>query len=335
MLHTSPRRRDAFTLIELLVVIAIIAVLIGLLLPAVQKVREAAARASCTNNLKQIGLAMHKFHDDIGHFPVGEYNDDNGQWGWMCYILPNVEQANLWAQLTNSGDSNRIYVPQGFGGLSNDQVGGNIDNIHGVNGTYPVGRCDTNLTVGGGCASTVIKTYICPSSPLPLQRAGFGASSYVGNMGNCTLWGATTFGCGGIYGDKNNGILRYSNNNTDTWVTKIADITDGTSNTAMCGEIGATTNVGPNNTGNPQNPIWAGGSQNSCNGTGNLPGVLRIMDVAYPLNGPNDQSFGSWHSGGANFLYCDGSVHFLSNGVNTTVYSAIGSRNGGETVSLP
>jgi len=335
MFRTSPRRRDGFTLIELLVVIAIIAVLIGLLLPAVQKVREAAARSSCTNNLKQIGLAMHKFHDDIGHFPIGEYNDDNGQWGWMVYILPNVEQQNLYAALTNPSDSNRVYIPANFGGGANDQIGTTIDNIHNVNATYPVGRCDTNLTVGGGAASTVIKTYLCPSSPLPNQRAGFGASSYVGNMGNTTLWGSTTFGCGVVYGDRNNGVLRFSNNNTDTWVTRIADITDGTSNTVMAGEIGTTPSVSPNTTSNPQNPVWAGGTGGGCNGTSTLPGVLRIMDPAYPLNGNFDQSFGSYHSGGANFLLCDGSVRFLSNGVNPTVYSAMGSRNGGEAFSMP
>ena len=136
---TLPRRRSGFTLIELLVVIAIIAVLIGLLLPAIQKVREAADRSRCQNNLKQMGVAIHAFHDTRMYFPAGSVSDSppygtGGSWGanWMVWILPFMEQGPLFSRMVFAGAS-------GWGPTTNPGAASNI----------------------------MISTYRCPSSPLP------------------------------------------------------------------------------------------------------------------------------------------------------------------------
>jgi prepilin-type N-terminal cleavage/methylation domain-containing protein/prepilin-type processing-associated H-X9-DG protein len=326
------RRRNGFTLIELLVVIAIIAVLIGLLLPAVQKVREAAARAQCGNNLKQIGLAMHGFHDAIGHFPVGEYNDDNNNWGWMAYILPYIEQQNLWTALNDASSTSRMWLPPGYGG------GPNGMNIDGLNAANAMGQGTTNLAVGAGAAGTVVKTFLCPSDVLPNTKStGYAKSNYCGNIGNTSLWGGTTFGCGGANGSKNNGVLCFANDNNNTWVVRIADITDGTTNTVMVGEVSVSANVSATNTGSGSFPIWAGGNAGGCNGSNSIGSTFRVMDPAYPLNSKTtDLSFGSRHSGGANFVMGDGSIKFMTDSIDTVVvYPALGSRNGGEVVQMP
>jgi prepilin-type N-terminal cleavage/methylation domain-containing protein/prepilin-type processing-associated H-X9-DG protein len=347
----SPVLRRAFTLIELLVVIAIIAILIALLVPAVQKVREAAARTQCINNLKNLGLGCHGFHDSIKHFPIGQYNDDNGQWGWACYLLPYIEQQPLYTALTNLGDPNRMYVPQSMGGMANDNVAGNIDNIHGVNASFPVGRCDVNQSImtpsGVPVPNVIIPVFLCPSDVLPNTRGnGYAKSNYLGNMGSSARWivnvgspsvptQVTSFGCGGVYGSMNNGVFCFSNENSNTWVTRIATITDGTSNTVMFGEVTASVNVSSSNSNTAQFPIWAGGGNGGCNGTTSIGSCLRIMDPAYPLNGGADQAFGSKHQGGANFCFADGTVRFITNDFNGLAYAGLGSRDGNESVTLP
>src|SRR5438128_3409238 len=155
---TNPRHITGFTLIELLVVIAIIAVLVGLLLPAVQKVREAAARMSCTNNLKQMGLALHNLHDTMGILPTAGSADgkpfSGGPWfpwgegtNWSIYLLPYVEQGNVYSRLTFNGDS----------GWTNDQTQ--------KSGSYTSSALNNvNLINGVG-----LKLYRCPSDNKPYQ----------------------------------------------------------------------------------------------------------------------------------------------------------------------
>ena len=110
-MFTQRSTQRGFTLIELLVVIAIIAILIAILLPAVQQAREAARRMSCQNNMKQLGLAMHNFHDTYGNFPVGVTDDDMNNWGWGVYLLPYIEQNNIYDNMTTRAGSS---IPPAF-----------------------------------------------------------------------------------------------------------------------------------------------------------------------------------------------------------------------------
>jgi prepilin-type N-terminal cleavage/methylation domain-containing protein len=345
MWRASLRRRTAFTLIELLVVIAIIAILIGLLLPAVQKVREAAARMECQNNLKQLGLGLHGYHDSNRRLPPGAANDvapfgTGGQgWGssWMVYILPHIEQDNifrLWQLHSNSGYTN-----------------GN------------------NMNVAAG---VTIPIYRCPSSPLPERMVGRGGVnvqlmvvSYTGIAGSVI----PTFTPGPVYNvaccngagslATDNGILFAGSK------LKLAQITseDGTSNTWIVGEQ---SNHVRDSNGRPVTGGYTGGYGNS----GGLYGWT--MGASHPVNGSqanfgdgrhfnctsvryainqiglsNSASQGtnndvgtnfplsSGHSGGINCLNADGSVRFYSDSMDLAIVSALSTRNGGESVAVP
>lgn len=340
--------RRGFTLIELLVVIAIIAVLIALLLPAVQQAREAARRTECKNKLKQLGLATHNFHDTFLKFPVGMYNDDNAQWGWTVWILPYLDQAPVYTQLTNTSDTNRVYAPYNMGGGPNTDVG-NIDTIHNASA---FGRCDVNQAIANNPAIAKMPMLICPSDIMPAVNAsgsgntgtGLAKTNYLGNIGNTVNWTSKpTYGCGGVNGSQNNGFVCYSNDNNNTWVTRMSDFVDGTSNTIAIGEVTASLNWGQGGAiGNV--PVWPGASsRGGCNGTTGNAGVFRVVDGTYYkpyggsggtafTNASNDNAFGSQHVGGAQVLLADGSVRFINQNIDGNTYSALGSRNGGEVV---
>jgi prepilin-type N-terminal cleavage/methylation domain-containing protein/prepilin-type processing-associated H-X9-DG protein len=354
-MSTLSRARRGFTLIELLVVIAIIAILIGLLLPAVQKVREAASRTKCTNNLKQLGIALQAYHDTYNKFPFGTYHDDNNNWGWGTLVLPYVEQGAVYTAITT--DTANFVMVAGNGG------GSNIPNSYST--TDPSldnygPRSRTNLTAGsavipGGAAGTVIPGFVCPSDSWPTKTSsGFAKTNYLANLG----WDASQSARGGTgtwasYGPPTGatytGVMVQANSNGTTWAYSMAAITDGTSNTALLGEAAAQKNssnscygTGATNTF----PVWAGGNPNR-GGRGAQHNYFRVMDANYPLNSQNvgndsdggcaimDRAFNSAHTGGANFLLCDGSVRFVTTSVDPATYQATGTRNQGEALTLP
>jgi prepilin-type N-terminal cleavage/methylation domain-containing protein len=323
-MHSS-LRRHGFTLIELLVVIAIIAILIGLLLPAVQKVREAAARTQCTNNLKQIGLAFHNFHDVNGRLPnAGKNGCDTPihpgaasactdpdsslhtspytyaaayapagpprrvEWSWAYHILPFVEQDNVYKH--------------------------------------------TNNTV---VRQTAIKTYYCPSRRAAQaypnsSGALLGKTDYAGNAGSNVAVGNNT----GV-------VVR-----TGLATVKLTDITDGTSNTAMVGEkrikhdrMGRENgdNESYANPGYERDVVRASNTDpDTGTGWGPSPDV-RVTSIP-PFTTGNVSSalrqFGSSHSSGCNFVLSDGSVRHVRFNPDRNTFRRFTTRAGGEVYTL-
>jgi prepilin-type N-terminal cleavage/methylation domain-containing protein/prepilin-type processing-associated H-X9-DG protein len=332
-------KRRGFTLIELLVVIAIIAILIALLVPAVQKVREAAARSECQNNLKQLGLALHNYHDEYKKLPAGSQN--SATWGPspLEVILPYIEQgalAELWNNANQSGGSTD--------GTSNDTVG-----------------------------EFRIANYLCPSDGQTAdQSTTFGWTNYHTNYGTYVT---SKQAWDGVFGPNfvATGSIR------PLPYVRLTDITDGTSSTAMMAEvcrglytagipndpradcfegptIGASTplataratlqglnwkttnlagfNEGWGNTwryrGYPwrEGSIWRSGYDHLM--TPNQPCWLTNGDWWQIVS-----TASSWHGGGVNVLYADGTVHFVTDDVDVNTWTAMGSRNGNEAMVDP
>lgn len=301
-------KRVAFTLVELLVVMAIIALLVGLSLPAVQKVRQTAARLQCANNLKQLGLAVHHYDEAHRRFPHNQYGGDFGTgrdsraWSWLARLLPFIEQEGL----------------------------------------YRVGSIPEKTLVESGIADRQVRAFLCPADSAEGPRldagnlAGFpiGQTNYKGVSG--ANWGDDLEGRGAYFptdwrNPGTNGSLDGHSNGDGIFFRtdyrrnlRLIHILDGTSNTFMIGED------------MPNVTWWAAWPYaNTANSTCAIPPNVRPPGGGSyrPSNWENNESFRSRHSGGVQFAFADGSVHFIRDSIDFKTYRAMATVSGGETAA--
>ncbi len=326
--------RHGFTLIELLVVIAIIAILIALLLPAVQQAREAARRTECKNNMKQLGLALHNYHDTNKKFPHGTRNP-LGAPNWRVCILPFMEQTALYNQLDLSNQSN-------IGGFSSQRTN---------NTSYGYGSAENSILAGltlpgWGCPSSTNPLNDTATSPLMNNVLAGLTPHYVGIAGATPDPSGDANACygpfsyGGIW--CGNGML-FPNG----WMA-IRDCLDGTTNTIIVGEQSG--RVGTGVISANYHGGWAGFT------TGGLPSTWSsgspwgagTTTIRYPINSDTticasgsgcDNTYdantvlNSEHPGGTQVLLTDGSVRFLSETIDMDTYRQLGARNDGQVLS--
>ena len=314
------RIRGAFTLVELLVVIAIIGLLVGLLLPAVQSAREAARRMQCSNNLKQMALAIHNYESSFKKIPCaimgspidGHRFDDDG-FGWQSAILPFIEQQNLYNQITGHP-------------------------LWGAEGALELNRALSGRPIPGG--EVEVATYRCPSSTLPKIVPEFWAIPGGQNFGPLRAENRQMIGYavtdyktagGSCYG--NDGAMH--KRSEAPW-RRFADFTDGLSNSALLCESSYVTGNGTTAPTRVEDwPIWIGGPGTDesirTNGRTNAP-INCKCNPQRMLFAINDDCAFSFHAGGAQFAFADGSVHFLSENISSDTYCNIHSISDGRTL---
>ena len=301
--HKIPR---GFTLVELLVVIAIIGILVALLLPAVQAAREAARRATCKNNVKQISLALHLYHDTHRTFPAGSmYALSLGpvtsgpySWGMMALVLPYLEQGAAYDTIDFTTTDCGAFIRQ----------------------LQAAGEPDPS--------SNPMSVFICPSDPYGSQSLLSGPTGPLQWSGDCgLLYPGNYLGVAGDDEESANclGIFRGNGVFYDLSSTRFGDVTDGTSTTVMVGERGIPNDLGWGWTicGGTECEHYIATDRGLSPGD-DLPSYLSIL-----------QHFWSWHPGGAHFALTDGSVRFLSYEIDYNTYIGLSTRNGGEVVASP
>jgi prepilin-type N-terminal cleavage/methylation domain-containing protein len=326
-----PRHRPGFTLIELLVVIAIIAILIALLLPAVQQAREAARRTQCRNNLKQLGIALHNYHDSLLQFPPGGF--------WNLPSSNGCVQGSSTPTLTHQKGSILIHILPYI-----DQAP--LYNL------YDFRQCNTDIATFPAPStvqlrSTILPAYQCPSEVSGKSNGTSGLHNYAACFGPARTGGATgnpACPCDATPFDQ------WALPNTGTnnapgmfWrggrTTAIRDATDGMSNTILMGEVRPMCS-------NHQNAGWA----NSNNGNGLTSTLIPInynscdtsaatgaspADCAKRCNWVTELGYKSQHTGGAHLLFGDGAVRFLSENISMVVFSRLGAKADNNPVELP
>jgi prepilin-type N-terminal cleavage/methylation domain-containing protein/prepilin-type processing-associated H-X9-DG protein len=321
-----PRRHPGFTLVELLVVIAIIAILIGLLLPAVQKVRESANRAWCANNLKQLALAVHTYHAAKGTLPrdnLYSYDPTQANWSWLANLLPFVEQDGLYKAANIGGDP-----------------------ANAINQSLPQ-------------IATRVKGFLCPSDPdawreprsypsnfdmldpvlgpltyeVTSYRANIGSNWGGGPPASPLWWGTDPQWCVADPNnpDPNTTYDGCANGNGVIWETnhpvRLSDITDGTSNTFMIGEA---------MTGKDYQNAWChmDNAIATCAYPPNAKNPATAQDYP-PDKWYNRYAFTSGHTGGVQFAMADGSVRFIGNEIALDQFRALGTRALEEVAEVP